>query len=72
MEDSDTVHWKFPEAWLTLTKAEASQVVKAGASYVQTQFQWEANLISDINNATTLEELDSIVIVEPLQKMFGI
>jgi arabinogalactan endo-1,4-beta-galactosidase len=69
MEDNDTIQWKFNTTWLTLTKSEVETLVKAGKSYIQTQFEWEANLIIEINNATTLEQLDSIVIVEPLPNL---
>jgi hypothetical protein len=72
MGDTDTVQWKFKETWLTLNKTELGNVVKAGSDYVQTQFQWEAGLITDIDNATTLEQLDAIVIVETQQNNFGI
>lgn len=65
MDDYDTVQWKFPQTWLTLSKAEVGNIVRAGADYVQAQFEWEAGLIAEIDNATTLEQLDAIVIIEP-------
>lgn len=67
MGDSDSVLWKFPQSWLTLTKSEVGDIVRAGAAYVQTQFQWEAELIADIDAAATLEQLDAIVIVDPVR-----
>lgn len=67
MNDSDTVQWKFNDTWLTLSKTEVGTLVRAGAEYIQQQFDWEAAMIQEINNATTLEQLDSIVIVEPQQ-----
>jgi len=66
MVDSDTVQWKFPQTWLTLSKTEVGEVVRAAAAYVQTQFQWEAGLIAEIDGATTHEQLDAIVIIEPV------
>jgi hypothetical protein len=74
MNESDTVQWKFRETWLTLTKVEVGEIVRAGANYIQTQFQWEANLIVEISNATTLEDLASIVIVEveSQENIFGV
>ena len=64
MGDTDTVDWKFPEAWLSLSKTELGQIVAAGATHVQTCFTWELNKASEIDACTTHEELDAIVIVE--------
>lgn len=68
MGDAETVNWKFPEGWLTLTKAELKSVVDAGAKHIQDQFDWEANLTQTIDSATTLAELDAIVIIEPQEE----
>jgi hypothetical protein len=57
MQDGTTVNWKFPEGWLTLTKAELGECITAGAAYVQTCFDWEKNYDDRINAATTKEEL---------------
>lgn len=67
MADSDTVQWKFPEGWLALSKLELGAIVNAAAAHVQTQFDWEANKISEIDNCATLEQLDAIVIVDPVK-----
>jgi hypothetical protein len=64
MSDTDTVRWKFPEAWLTLTKSELGLVVSAGAAHIQNAFLWESMKVEEINTATTLQQLDSIVIGE--------
>lgn len=64
MGDNDTVRWKFPEAWLTLTKAELGQIVSAGVAHVQAAFLWESNKVEEIDSATTLEQLDAIIISE--------
>ena len=66
MTDADTVQWKFPETWLTLTRSELGVVVAAGAAHVQSQFDWESAIVTQINSATTVDELQSIVIVEPV------
>lgn len=60
MADDATINWKFPEAWLTLTKPELGQVVAAGATHVQQSFNWEESKTVEINNCTTLEELNNI------------
>lgn len=57
MQDGTTVNWKFPEGWLTLTKAELGECVATGADYIQTCFDWEKNYDDRINAATTKEEL---------------
>src|ERR1700747_1432502 len=57
MQDTDTVQWKFPECWLTLSKADLGNVIAAGASYIQSQFDWEANVSSQIWAANTSDQL---------------
>jgi hypothetical protein len=67
MSDTDTVNWKFPEAWLLLTKAELGTAVTAGAAHVQSCFDWERGIVDQINAATTKQQLLAIEIVEPPQ-----
>lgn len=64
MSDADVVRWKFPETWLTLTKAELGQAVSASAAHVQNSFLWESSKVEEIKAATTLDQLDAIVIGE--------
>ena len=64
MSEGETVAWKFPEAWLQLTRAELGQVVQAGAQHVQQCFNWELDIGNQIDAAQTAEELHAIVIVE--------
>lgn len=64
MSDTDTVKWKFPEMWLTLTKSELGQIIAAGAAYVQSQFDWESGIIIQIDAANFVEQLKQITIVE--------
>jgi len=47
--------------WLTLTTAELQQIVSAIVIKVQSAFDWENNLASQINSAATIEELNAIV-----------
>jgi hypothetical protein len=65
MSDTDTVQWKFPETWLTLTRSELGTVVAAGAAHIQSQFDWESAIAAQITSAATVDDLRSIVIVEP-------
>jgi hypothetical protein len=64
MSDNESVNWKFPEGWLTLTKTELGQVIGTGAAYIQGCFDWEKNISDEIDAATTKEELLAIEIVE--------
>lgn len=64
MSDTDTVEWKFPEAWLILTKAELGTIVAAGAAHVQNSFSWELAKASEIDACQTHAELDVVVITE--------
>ena len=57
MSDTETSNWKFPEGWLTLTKSELGQCVSAGATHIQSCFDWEKNYTDRIEAATTKEEL---------------
>lgn len=64
MSDTDTVNWKFPEGWLTLTKAELGSIVVAGATHIQSAFDWEKAKVEEIEAADTAALLDAIIIVE--------
>lgn len=72
MNDNETVNWKFPETWLTLTKSELGSIVMAGATHIQTQFDWEVNISQQIDNATTIDALKQIVIVESTNNLPGV
>lgn len=65
MADDGTLNWKFPEGWFVLSKPELGQVVGAGATYVQSCFNWEESKTVEINNCTTLEELNNIDVGDP-------
>jgi len=57
MQEDTTVNWKFPEGWLTITKAELGQCVDTGVTYIQSCFDWEKSYDDRINAATTKVEL---------------
>lgn len=67
MTDSETIGWKFPETWIDVTKSDMQQIVAAGKAHIQTWFDWEKNKIIEIDNATTLAELDAIDIGDPVE-----
>ena len=62
MTESDTIGWKFPEAWLTLTHAELGSIVAAGKAHIQSCFNWERTKGEEIDACTTLEQLDAVVL----------
>jgi hypothetical protein len=68
MGENDIVNWKFPEGWLTLTKAELGAAVVTGASHIQGSFDWEKAKIEEIEAAETAAALDAIIIVEPQEE----
>ena len=64
MQDGDTVQWKFPQAWLTLSKQDLATAVTAINDHVQAQFVWENSKVAEIAACTTLEELANVVVLE--------
>lgn len=69
--DDGAVQWKFPQGWFTLTKTDLIAVLSAIDAYVQTQYDWEATIVVEINAATTAEELKSIIINEQTNTDIG-
>lgn len=67
MSENETVEWKFPEGWLTLTKADLGIAVQAGATHVQAQFVWEAGKVQEIDLCTTAVELDAVDVGDPVR-----
>jgi hypothetical protein len=57
MAESDTVNWKFPEGWLTLTKSELGQLITAGAAHIQDAFDWEKEISDQIDAETEVADL---------------
>jgi len=64
MGEDDTVNWKFPQMWLTLTKTELGFIVSSGAAYIQSCFDWENAQVSLIDSCETLEQLAELVFEE--------
>ena len=58
--EQESIGWKFPETWLSLTKNDLDMIVFAGKTHIQNCFIWEATKISEIDAATTLTQLDAI------------
>lgn len=66
MNDAEIAEWKFPEGWVHLSKSELGNVIMQGANYVQSQFNWESSISSQVDAATTMDELKSIATSEQL------
>ena len=62
MADAETINWKFPEAWINVTKTDMEQIVFAGKSHIQTCFDWELSTQNAIDAAQTEQELKAIVL----------
>lgn len=54
--------WKFGDIWLTLSLSDLQTIVTTIVSHVQMAFNWESEKIAEIDSATTLPVLDSIVL----------
>jgi hypothetical protein len=65
MTEQESVQWKFPEGWFTLSKQELNDIVIAINNHVQAQFDWELSIVNQINLAQNVNDLKNIVIVEP-------
>lgn len=60
MGESETINWKFPEMWITVTAADMALIVSSGKAHIQTCFDWELSTHNAIDAATTVEELKAI------------
>lgn len=50
-------NWKFGNTWLVVDNAGLQTVVDAIANHVQTQFDWEASRVGEIDSKSSLAEL---------------
>ena len=64
MQDTETVNWKFPESWLTINKSEFLQIITSFTNYIQQCFDWEKQLVNQINSCNSHTDLLPIVIEE--------
>jgi hypothetical protein len=57
-----TVNWKFPKSnnFVACTKVDIGYIVKEFVKQTQDAFDWEVLKATEIDNCTTLEELDNI------------
>jgi hypothetical protein len=64
MGANDTVNWKFPESWVTLSKSDFDTIITAIDTHVESCFTWEKSIVDQIDESETKEDLLAIVIVE--------
>jgi hypothetical protein len=62
MADTETINWKFPEAWIAVTKNDMEQIVFAGKTHIQSSFDWELSTHNAIDAAQTGEDLKAIIL----------
>ena len=63
---SDANVWKVAgDTWVTLTKVDLQNILTAVLTHVQASFDWEHSIVTQINAAETLAELDTIQITQP-------
>jgi hypothetical protein len=61
MEEGDTVNWKFPQCWLTLTKSELGHIVSEGRAHIQNCFNWEKTKHDALDAATDAATMKAIM-----------
>lgn len=64
--NGDTIQWKFNDVWLSLSKSDLLTIANAINTYVQAQFTWEADKVSEIDACTTPSQLAAIEIEPPV------
>jgi hypothetical protein len=67
---NNTISWKFSPGFININKANVEDIIQSRTSYIQAQFDWEDSIIQQIDNCTTVEELELIQVDEP--PTFGI
>jgi hypothetical protein len=64
MQAGDTVEWKFPEGWLTLTRAQMIGMRNLIKAHIVSCFNWEKTKTAAIETAPDLATLDTIVLTD--------
>lgn len=55
-----TLSWKFNDIFLDINKTELEAIINAVHDAVQSAFDWESAKFTEIDNCTTVEQLDAI------------
>jgi len=58
--ESETINWKFPEMWISVTAADMTLIVNSGKTHIQNCFDWELFTHNVIDAATNIEQLKTI------------
>lgn len=70
MSNTDTINWKFPEGFITLSYSEIESVVATGALYIQAQFDWEVAKNAELDACTSVEEIKAVEILPANPPLF--
>ena len=62
---SDTINYKSPNGFISLTGADIQNIVNQIHDYIQTQFNWEKTTNETIDDTDDITALQTIEIVEP-------
>lgn len=63
MVDTSSILWKENGNYILLSKTEMQQITNSISEHIQSLFTWEYNKIMEIDNCTSSDQLDSIVLV---------
>ena len=63
---TDTINYKSPNGFISLTGTDIQNVVNQIHDYIQTQFNWEKTTNETIDDANDITTLQAIEIVEPI------
>ena len=64
LNETDTINFKFKEGFVQLKKSDLLTISNAIRVHVQSAFDWEADIIAQIDSAQTAEELLAIEIIK--------
>lgn len=62
---NNTINYKCANGFISVTGTDIQSIADQIHNYVQTQFNWELDIITQINAAAGIPTLQSIVIVQP-------
>ena len=63
---TNTINYKSPNGFISLTGADIQNVVNQIHDYIQTQFNWEKTTNETINDSNDITTLQAIKIIEPI------
>lgn len=54
----------YPETWLTITNSDLASITQTVLSHVSAAFAWERAKLTEIDNCTTLQQLDAVILTQ--------